>query len=362
MRAAILHRMGQPLTVEDVSIDKPAAHEVLVRVVAAGVCHSDLHIVDGDLPHPFPVVLGHEAAGIVEQVGADVTTVRAGDHVILCLTFPCGHCGQCQGGHGNRCQNPDAMRAPAQPPRLSLGADRVEQFLSIGSFAEQVLVHETGCVAIRKDMPLDRACLIGCGVATGFGAVVRSAEVKAGETVAVIGCGGVGLAAINGAEVAGAGRIVAIDRVPGKLVLARQFGATDVIDASDGGVVEAVMALTNGVGVDHAIEAIGAKQTVEDAFNMLAKGGLATVLGAGKRDTVAHIPVLALLREKRLQGSMMGGVRTAIDIPRYVDLYLRGKLRLDELISRRRPLTEINEAFADLRTGELARSVIVFDR
>ncbi len=348
------------MVLADVAVASPASREVLVRMVAAGVCHSDLHIVDGDLPHPFPVILGHEAAGVVEAVGSEVRAVRPGDHVILSLTFPCGYCGQCQGGHGNRCQNPDAARGFGQPPRLVLNGQPVGQFLNIGAFAEQVLVHETGCVAIPKEMPLDRACLIGCGVATGFGAVVRSARLEPGETLAVIGCGGVGLAAINGGVVAGASRIIAIDRLPVKLDMARQFGATDVIDASQGGVVEKVMELTGGTGVDHAIEAIGRKQTVEDAFNMLAKGGLATVLGAGKRDEVAEIPLLPLLREKRLQGSMMGGLRTGTDIPRYVDLYLRGQLKLDELISRRRPLAEIDLAFDDLRQGGVARTVITF--
>ena len=361
MKAAILREANAPMRIEDVVITDPGPREVLVRLAAVGVCHSDLHIALGDLPHPLPAILGHEAAGIVERVGAQVTAVQPGDHVILSLTFPCGHCDQCDGGNGNRCANPDAMRGAGQPPRIHVGGEAINQFMNMGAFAEAILVHESGCVAIRKDMPLDRACLIGCGVATGFGAVIRSASLRAGESIAVIGCGGVGLAAINGAAVAGAGRIIAIDRLPVKLAMAERFGATDIIDATGGGVVETVMSLTGGKGVDHAIEAIGRKDTIEDAFNMLAKGGLATVLGAGKRDTIVEIPALALLREKRLQGSMMGGLRTGIDIPRYVDLYMQGKLKLDALISRRRPLSEINEAFDELRTGEIARSVIVFN-
>jgi S-(hydroxymethyl)glutathione dehydrogenase/alcohol dehydrogenase len=360
MKAAILREAHLRMQIEDVVISKPEPQEVLIRLAAAGVCHSDLHIIDGDLPHPFPVILGHEAAGIVEQVGANVATVRPGDHVIICLTFPCGHCEQCDDGHGNRCDNPAALRTAGSPSRLTIGNEAVAQFLKVGAFAEQMLVHESGCVVIRKDMPLDRACLISCGVATGFGAVARSAAVRPGESVAIIGCGGVGLATINGAEVAGAGRIIAIDRLPMKLEMAKEFGATDTVDASAGGAVDAVMALTGGKGVDHAIEAIGRKETIEAAFNMLAKGGLATVLGAAKRETLIELPALSLLREKRLQGSMMGGVRTSIDIPRYVDLYMQGKLKLDELISRRRPLSEINEAFDDLRNGEIARSVIMF--
>ncbi len=350
-----------PMGIEDVSISKPGPREVLVRLAAVGVCHSDLHIITGDLPHPLPAVLGHEAAGIVEQVGSDVRAVKPGDHVIVCLTFHCGHCEQCEGGNSYRCMPDEAVRGPHEAPRLSIGTTPVAQFMNMGAFAEQMLVHESGCVPITRDMPFDRACLIGCGVSTGFGAVARTAGVRPGETVAVIGCGGVGLAAINAAAVAGGSRIIAIDRLASKLEMARSFGATDTVDASTGGVVEQVMALTRGRGVDHAIEAIGLKSTIEDAFNSLCKGGTATVAGAARPDTLIELPALSLLREKKLQGSMMGGVRTSIDIPRYVDMYMVGKLKLDELISCRRPLSEINEAFEDMRKGAVARSVIVFD-
>ena len=209
-------------------------------------------------------------------------------------------------------------------------------------------------------MPFDQACLIGCGVTTGLGAAVNAAKVRPGETVAVIGCGGVGLSAINGAALAGAGRIIAIDMVPAKLELAKQFGATDGIDASLGGVVKQVKTLTNGRGVDHAIEAIGLKQTIEDAFGMLVKGGLATVVGMARYDLKVELPAIAFLNERRIQGSMMGGVRNGIDIPRYVDAYMEGRLKLDELIARRRPLGEINEAFDDMKTGALARTVLTF--
>ena len=361
MKAAVLRELLTPMAIEDVVIAKPSPREVLVRLVAVGVCHSDLHIITGDLPHPLPAVLGHEAAGIVEQVGSDVRAVKPGDHVIVCLTFHCGHCEQCETGNSHRCMPDEAARSPGENPRLSIGSSPVAQFMNMGAFAEQMLVHESGCVPISHDMPLDRACLIGCGVATGFGAVARTAGVRPGETVAIIGCGGVGLAAINAAVVAGASRIIAVDRLPGKLTMARSFGATDTIDASGGGVVAQVLELTRGRGVDHAIEAIGLKPTIEDAFGMLCKGGTATVVGAARPDTRIELPAITLLREKKLQGSMMGGVRTSIDIPRYVDMYLAGRLKLDELISRRRPLTEINEAFDDMRRGEVARSVITFD-
>jgi S-(hydroxymethyl)glutathione dehydrogenase/alcohol dehydrogenase len=361
MKAAVLRDISRPMEIEEVAIAKPRGREVLVRMVAVGLCHSDLHVLDGDLPNPLPAILGHEAAGVVEQVGPEVRTVRPGDHVVVCLTFHCGHCDQCMKGESNLCLTPEAARTAEEDQRLTHGSESFDQFMKIGGFAEQILVHESGCVAIRKDMPLDRACLIGCGVTTGFGAAVRTAGVRPGETVAVIGCGGVGLAAINGAYVAGAERIIAVDRLPVKLEMARRFGATDTIDASAGDVAKQVRALTEGRGVDHAIEAVGRKETIEAAYAMLGKGGTATVVGVARPDLKLEINALSLLFERKLQGSMMGGVRTTIDIPRYVDLYMQGRLKLDELISRRRPLSEINEGFADMRKGELARSVILFE-
>lgn len=361
MKAAVLRGIDMRMGIEEISISKPKGREVLVRLAAVGVCHSDLHVITGDLPLALPAVLGHEAAGVVEQIGPEVHHVKPGDHVVVCLTFHCGHCEQCHGGNTHRCYTSETMRGPDEPPRLFQGEERFEPFMKMGAFAEQILVHESGCVPIRKDMPLDRACLIGCGVTTGFGAVARSAAIRPGESVAIIGCGGVGLAAINGAVVAGAGQIIGVDRLPTKLALASAFGATDLVDASQGNVVEQIRSLTGGRGVDHAIEAIGLKQTIEDAFGMLAKGGLATIVGAARFDATVTFPALAFLQEKRVQGTMMGGVRPSIDIPRYVDLYLQGRLKLDELISRRRPLSEINDAFDDMREGELARSVIMFD-
>jgi S-(hydroxymethyl)glutathione dehydrogenase/alcohol dehydrogenase len=236
----------------------------------------------------------------------------------------------------------------------------MNQFLNLSAFAEQMLIHEHALVAIRPDMPLDRAALIGCAVTTGVGAVIHTAKVRPGETVAVIGCGGIGLAAINGAAIAGAGRIIAIDRVPGKLELARRFGATDVIDAGNTDVVDAVRTLTRG-GVHHAFEAIGLKQTAEQAFSMLGRGGTATVIGMIPPGVKIELKGTDFLAEKRIQGSMMGSNRFPVDMPRFVDFYLAGKLDLDALISRRMPLESINEAFDELRRGELARSVILFD-
>lgn len=361
MKAAVLRDLARPMEIEDIQISKPGPREVLIRLGAVGLCHSDLHILENDLPHPLPAVLGHEPAGIVEQVGSDVRNVKPGDHVIVCLTFHCGHCAHCHSGHTNRCMTPDAARSAGEPPRLSSGSEAVATFMNIGAFAEMILVDESGCVPIRKDMPFDRACLIGCGVTTGFGAAVNAAQVRPGETVAVIGCGGVGLAAVNGAAVAGAGRIIAVDRLASKAEMARTFGATDVIDASQGDVVAQVMEMTGGIGVDHAIEAIGSKETIEASFGMIKKGGLATVVGVSRPDTMIELPAIALLREKRIQGSNLGGVRLAIDIPAYVNLYMDGRLKLDELISQRLTLAEVNKGFDDLRKGEIARSVILFD-
>jgi S-(hydroxymethyl)glutathione dehydrogenase/alcohol dehydrogenase len=359
MKAAVLHQPKSPLVIEDVAIGKPGPHEVLVRTAAVGVCHSDLHFVDGSYPYPMPAVLGHEAAGVVEQVGELVRTVRPGDHVISCLSAYCGHCEHCLTGHLSLCTEPDTRRGEDEAPRLTARhGGLMNQFLNLSAFAEQMLVHEHALVAIRRDMPLDRAALIGCAVTTGFGAVVHTARVQPGETVAVIGCGGIGLATINGAAIAGAGRIIAIDRVPGKLALARQFGATDVVEAGDD-TVEAVRALTGG-GVHHAFEAIGLKQTAEQAFAMLRRGGTATVIGMIAPGVKIELKGSDFLSEKKIQGSLMGSNRFPVDMPRMVDFYMAGRLKLDELISRRLPLAEINGAFDELRRGELARSVVVF--
>ena len=361
MKAAVLRELNAPMQIEEVTISKPIGREVLVRVSAVGLCHSDLSVLNGTIQNPLPAVLGHEVAGIVEQVGPEVHNVHPGDHVVVCLTFHCGHCEQCHGGNTHRCYTPEASRKQEEPPRLVAGAEPVESFMRIGGFAEQVLVHESGCIPISREMPLDRACLIGCGVTTGFGAAARTAAIRPGQTVAIIGCGGVGLAAINGAVVSGAKRIIAVDRIGTKLQMAANFGATDKVDASKGDAVEQVMELTGGRGVDHALEIVGLKTTIEQAFAMLAKGGTATVVGATSADTKIEIPSIAFLQERHVQGSMMGGVRPSIDIPNYVELYMAGKLRLDELVSRQRPLSEINLAIDDMNKGELARTVINFD-
>jgi S-(hydroxymethyl)glutathione dehydrogenase/alcohol dehydrogenase len=367
MKAAVLREVGKPLVIENVAIGKPGPREVLIRTKAAGVCHSDLHFVEGSYPHPLPAVLGHESAGIVEAVGDEVRTVKVGDHVITCLSVYCGHCEVCLTGHMSLCTSSETKRPKGAEPRLfkedlnaAGGRGPMAQFLNLSSFAELMLVHEHACVAIRKDMPFDRAALIGCSVTTGIGAVIHTSKVQPGETVAVIGCGGVGLATINGAAIAGAGRIIAIDRQPSKLALARTFGATDVIDANDGDVVKQVQELTSG-GVHHSFEAIGLKITAEQSFKMLRRGGTANIIGMIPVGTMIELHGPDFLGEKKIQGSYMGSNRFPVDMPRFVDFYMNGKLKLDELIARRIKLEDVNDAFEELKRGELARSVIVFD-
>lgn len=360
MKAAVFREVNKPMEIEDVEISKPGPREVLVRTSAAGICHSDMHFFNGTYPGAVPMVLGHESAGVVEQVGSDVHYVKPGDHVITCLSVFCGHCEKCLTGHMSLCQEPETNRGPDDEPRLSQQAQTLQQFAQLGSFAEQMLVHEHAVVKIREDMPMDRAALIGCGVTTGVGAVIHTAAVEPGSTVAVIGCGGIGLSCINGAAIAGASRVIAVDMVASKLELARKFGATDVVDASDGDAVAKVQELTSG-GVHYSFEAIGLKVTAEQAFQMLRNGGTATVIGMIPPGDMVSLHGPDFLFEKKIQGSMMGSNRFRVDMPRFVDFYLQGRLHLDDLVSNRIKLSDINEGMAALETGEVARSVIMFD-
>ena len=361
MKAALLREVGKPLTIEEVSLDKPKGHEVLIQTRAVGVCHSDLHFMDGLYPYPLPTIPGHESAGIVEAVGPEVRTVKPGDTVITCLSAYCGHCEHCLTNRMSLCNNPETKRSKEEPSRIRDDVGSIEQFLHLSSFAEQMLIHEHACVAINPEgIEFDRSALIGCAVMTGVGAVMHTASVRVGETVAVIGCGGIGLSTINGAAIAGAVRIIAIDRIASKLELARTFGATDVVNANESDAVEAVMELTNG-GVHHAFEAIGLKETAEQAFSMLARGGTATIIGMIPVGTKIAVEGHELLRDRRLQGSLMGSNHFPVDMPRLIDFYRQGRLKLDELISQRIKLEDINDAVSELRRGEITRSVIVFD-
>jgi S-(hydroxymethyl)glutathione dehydrogenase/alcohol dehydrogenase len=362
MKAAVLYEVNQPLVIEDISVQKPGPREVLIRTAVAGLCHSDLHFMEGLYPHPLPAVLGHESAGVVEQVGSDVTYVKPGDHVVTCLSVFCGTCDQCTTGRPVLCTGTDVKLMPGVSNRMSWKRpEKLNQFLNLSSFAEQMLVHENAIVKIRKDMPLELAALIGCGVITGYGAVVNTARVTAGETVAVIGCGGVGMAAINGAAIAGAGRIIAIDTNPAKLQLATKIGATDIVDPRNGDVVKQVKDITNG-GVNHAFEVLGNKTTAEQAFGMLSPGGTATIVGMIPFGTKIELHGADFLRERRIQGSSMGSNHFRVDMPRLVDFYLKGKLHLDDWISAKIKLSEINEGFANMKAGKTVRSVIMFDK
>ena len=360
MRAAVLTEVNKPLEILDVDVDGPQANEVLIRTAAAGVCHSDMHFQEGKYPSAIPIVLGHEGAGVVEAVGSDVTYVQPGDHVITCVSMSCGECRNCLRGKPYLCPHENMVRTPDAPPRLSHGGEVVHQLTELSCYAEQMLVHEKAVVKVTKELPLDRAALIGCAVTTGVGAAQNTAKIGPGDIVAVVGCGGIGLNAIQGARLAGAERVIAVDMLADKLELARTFGATDTVDASQGTSVAEILEMTGG-GVDHAIEAVGLKQTAEDCFNMLASGGTATVIGMIPLGTTVEVQGAALLAEKKLQGSTMGSNRFRIDMPTYANLYLQGRLKLDELVSRTLRLDEINAGFDALRKGEVARSVIAFD-
>jgi len=359
MKAAVLREVNRPLEVEEVGIDKPGPTEVLVRTGASGVCHSDLHFVEGLYAMAMPAVLGHEAAGTVEAVGDLVTYVKPGDRVILCLSVFCGHCERCLSGRPVLCSRLDVVRSPDDPPRLSQGDTPFTQMANLGSFAEQMLVHEHSLVKVNDDLPFEQLALIGCGVTTGLGAALNTAKVEPGSTVAVIGCGGVGLNIIQGAKLAGALRIIAIDAVETKLAMAMEFGATDVIDASGGDVDKKVKDLTDG-GVEYSFEAIGKKETAEQSFAMLRAGGTATIVGMIPQGTKIELDGPSFLREKRIQGSSMGSNRFRTDMPRYIEFYKQGRLKIDELVTQRMNLNQVNEAFADMKEGHVARSVITF--
>ena len=360
MRAAVIEAFGEPLVIRDLAIESPGPHEVLLRTAAVGLCHSDLHFMQGMRKFPLPGVLGHEVSGIVEAVGPGVKDLKPGDHVVGALSVFCGTCRQCLGGRFALCADTDVKQPPGQAKRLFQDGKPVSQVFNLSGFAEQMLVHRNALVKIREDMPLDRAALLGCAVITGTGAVFRVAQVPAGSSVAVVGCGGVGLAAINGAKIAGAARIIAIDTVPSKLELARKFGATDAVLASDGDAVAKVVEMTQG-GVEYAFECIGMPATVEQCFRMLQPGGTATILGLFPPGVKVAVEGSDFFLEKKLRGSALGSSRIREDIPRLVELYMQGRLNLDDLVSRRIGLDDINEGFEAMKRGEVARSVIVFD-
>ena len=367
IRAAIFRRPHEPLTIEEVEIADPIGREVLVRTAASGVCHSDKHNIDDLVGERWrgadTVILGHEGAGVVEAVGPEVTYVQPGDHVVACLSGFCGNCEQCLRGHPNLCTGRASMvtRSAADTPRYSMDGDPVRQGYDIASYAEAMLLHENSVVKIDKRYPLEVGAIVGCAVTTGFGAAIRSSGLKPGETAAIYGCGGVGLSIIQGARVAGARRIIAVDKFGAKLDLARELGATDTVNATETDPVAAIRELTGGRGVDHAFEAVGLPMLVDQAVRSLAIRGTATIVGVLPAGAKIEFPWEALRPECRLQTSRMGSNAFRFDIPNYLELYEQGRLRLDEMISRRIPLDEINDAFRAMDEGEGARSVVVFD-
>ena len=363
MQAAVFRKVHEPLTIESVEIDKPWGREVLVRTAATGVCHSDLHVVDGvgRFPLDRPIILGHEGAGVVEAVGADVTTVKPGDHVVACLSGFCGSCAQCLSGHPNLCVGGAVTRAESAAPRLSQKGAPLRQFIGISSYAERMLLHENSVVKIDPELPLDRAALVGCGVLTGVGAALRTSGLEAGQTVAVFGCGGVGLAIVQGARIGGARQIIGVDVFDSKLEMAKHVGATHVVNSAQDDPVKAVRALTKGAGVDHAFEAVGNAKLVRQAIESLAIRGTATIVGVLPPDAMIEFPWMAIRPECRVQTSRMGSNRFRLDIPLYLEFYRQGRLLLDEMVTRRGRLEDINDAFRAMKAGEVARTVLTFN-
>jgi S-(hydroxymethyl)glutathione dehydrogenase/alcohol dehydrogenase len=357
MKAAVMFAAKEPLVIEDVKIDEPQQGEALIKTAASGVCHSDLHFMEGLWPSRTPVVLGHESAGVVEKVGPGVTNVKPGDRVVLSFVYSCGQCDRCMQGRPVLCMR---TNAGVRPGRLKIADQDVNQFAGMSAFAEHQLVNANILIQVPDEVPLEAAALVGCSVMTGVGAVTNTAKIEAGSTVAVIGCGGVGLTVIQGARLAGASRIIAVDLMESKLAAAKDFGATDVVDGSDKDAVQTVQQMTGG-GVDYAFEAIGLTKTAEQAFNMAKRGGTAVVVGMLPLASMVQLPGAAFLGEKRMIGSYYGSARQAYDMPWLMQLYRQKRLKIDELITRRYPLEQINEAYEALKKGEVNRSVISFN-
>lgn len=359
INAAVLFAPNQPFEIRQVALDAPKPREVRLRVAASGLCHSDWHFANGDLPAAMPIVLGHEAAGIVEAIGEDVRSVAVGDHVVSCALVFCGHCDQCVSARTHTCQD-KPKRQEEDSPRISLGERGITQQSGLGAFAEAMLVHENAIVKIDRAMPLDRAALMGCGVLTGFGAVINAARVIPGSKVVVIGAGGVGLNVIQAARFSGARQIVAVDLNPDKAALARQFGATDFVAGGPDALAE-VREVTAG-GADFAFEVIGLPETIAQGIQMMAPNGLMTIVGAAKAGATIPVPGIGLIfNEWRVQGTFFGGSPFTRDIPRLVRLYMDRRIELDALITERIELADINRGFLDMLAGHGARSVITFD-
>ncbi len=363
MRAAVLHQPGEPVATEEVELDDPQAGEVRVRMAASGVCHSCLHAADGSWQGvPVPMVLGDEGAGTVTAVGPGVTTLQVGDPVILSWAPTCRRCRYCVSGRPVLCENkPPRGCMYDGTTRMRLRGQTVYHYGTVATFASETVVPESCAVPIRRDMPIDRAALIGCSVMTGCGAVLNTAQVPAGASMAVFGAGGIGLNAVQGGAIVNAYPVISVDVLPAKLEYARGLGATHLIDASAEDPVAAIRRIT-GRRADYTFVAVGHAQAIEQAFAATAPGGTCVVIGLPPTGAVAQIPPSLLVgAERRLVGSSYGSARTFVDFPRLVDLYLAGRLKLDELITRRYDVSEINEAFRAMTAGEVARGLLVFE-
>ena len=364
MQAAILTEAHTPFRIETVELDPPKAGEVLIKVAAAGVCHSDWHVVEGQSYFPMPIICGHEGAGVVEAIGEGVTRVQPGDHVTLSFRADCGECFYCQNDKAVLCEKfSGTLRSGLQldgTSRISWRGEPVHIMTGLGCFAEYVVIPQQACVPIRKDVPLEVAALVGCAVSTGVGAAWYTAGVRPGESVAVFGAGGIGLNIIQGAKLVGAYPIIAVDVNSTKMEIAREFGATHTLYSDDTAVGE-IQSLTAGRGADHSFESVGLSTLQETALAAARPGGTLTLVGLTPVGSSTNLPGAIITRtEKVVRGSFYGSVNTSRDFPLFLDLYLAGQLKLEELVSRRWRLDEINKAYAEMLTGDVARGVIVF--
>ena len=358
MKALVVNKLGGGFDLEDIDIAAPMGREVLVDVQASGLCHTDLLFATHNII-PMPAVLGHEVAGIVAEVGPDVKHFRVGDHVVGSLVQSCGACARCLSGRSFQCLQPEAtLRRPTEPPRLSRHEVGLFQGLGLGGFAERALIHENQLAVVPKEVPFAQAALLGCGVVTGSGAVLNTAQVGAGDTVVIFGAGGVGLKAISGALIAGASKIVVIDIQPTRLEVAKQFGATDVIDSTETKPVEEVRRLLPQ-GADHVFDFVGLKAVAEQGLAMLGAGGGLYLVGVSKPEVNLDLNIFdAIGGQKRVQGVNFGSTNFKHDIPTYAELYLQGRMNLDALVSRRIALRDVNEGYAALKNGLLNRVVV----
>ena len=361
MKAAVLREVGKPLTLEDVELDPPKEHEVRVRIAAAGVCRSDLHFMHGTAVIKTPAILGHEGSGIVEEIGEHVSSVKVGDHVILSFAPHCGHCPSCLSGHANRCDTHMATAGTLfdGTVRLHSGGEDLAHMGKVACFAEQAVVPETGCIPIDDDFPLDQAALIGCSVTTGVGAALFNAHVQPGDTVAVIGAGGVGLNVMQGARLLSAGKIIAVDINDAALEFAGRFGATDVVNPRHGDAVQRIKELTDGRGVDFAFEVFGSAETATMAFKATKKGGTTVLVGLAPVGEEAGINVTEMVRlEKKIQGTYYGSAIPALDMYKMVDYARSGRIDVGGLITHRYSLDQVNDAYEELARGPVGRGII----